>query len=162
MPRRLTAYAKTTVNPERSQAKIRKFLAEIGVEDVRTTQTRECLLIEFNYTPTDHDPDLKGVKVLGVRLKVNLPDTDGFEEREQIKRQYWRVLLYGLKVQLELVAVGSKTFAEAFLPDLLYTHKDTQMRLIEYLAPQIQQNILAGGSQLRLTTGHGKVQDGPE
>lgn len=156
MQRRLKAYEKTTVDPERSQANVRKLLANIGIEDVRTTQTRECLIIEFNYVPTDNDTDLKGVNVLGVRLKADMPDADTFKEREQIKRQYWRVLFYGLKVQLELVSVGSKTFAEAFLPDLLYTHQGKQMRLIEYLGPQIQENVLAGGSELLLTTDHGR------
>lgn len=154
------AYSQTQVSPAKSQEGMRKQLLKHGIEEIRFTETRSVVAIEFNcpkrlfILAEDKEKDV----VIGIRIEIGVPSAEKERDSERMKRQCWRALFYTVKVKLEIVSFGTRTLAEEFLGDILLRTKPggPQLRLIQVFGPQLEKRFLEGHSQLRLLDQRGE------
>lgn len=114
------AYAKrTNVDPERTQAEIKRTLRRYGAESFLAMERSKEATIGFE------------IKHLAVRIAVSIPELSEFALSEtgrdrsessaraahdQAIRQRWRALLLAIKAKLEAVETGISTLETEFMP----------------------------------------------
>lgn len=158
MAEKRRAYAETTVAVVKSQAEIRGLLLRYGAEQFGILEEENALAVI-------------GFKAHGrtVRVEVPLPNKEGgcctatgkwlnahspgarsFHEQEE--RRIWRAARAWIYTQLEAVESGIKTFEDAFLAD---TVVPGGRRLVEWIAPVMEEAEAVGRMPSRLTLGDG-------
>jgi len=144
MSRDISAYLKTKVNYYRTQEVINNLLEKQKITEIRHTQLKDQIILEFNY-PFPEKQELK----LGVRFILSLPKTDNDKERDRIRNQYYRALFYVLKSKLEAVEFGIREFGQEFLGDLIYKLPNGKTATVmEIISPQLERGFLEGKSEM--------------
>lgn len=145
----ISAYLRTKVPYHRTQEVITRLLEKNGIDEIRFTHLAKEIRIEFNYP---QDVDGKCLK-LGVRFVMPIPEASTEKERIQARDQRYRALFYILKTKLEAVEFGLREFGQEFLGDLIYRLPNGKVATVsEIIGPQLQENLLAGKSELLMLT----------
>jgi hypothetical protein len=126
------AYETTTVPVERSQAELRKLLAQYGAsrfafgeERDETTGERHAAVtfVRGTYAVRMRVPlkqvDERVVSSRYSRARTKTRDQIRDEQYEQEERRIWRVLAWNLKARMVAVEEGVESFEEAFLAHLV-------------------------------------------
>lgn len=127
------AYKYTELEAGQSKEKIEQMLNEIGITEIRFTQTNGMHQIEFMVKMQANEYPRK--------VRINVPVDLDDDDKERTKKRLFRVLYHHLKDKFVAIRSGLKEFEEEFLADIVIMHEGKEMRLGDVLTPQIKAKL---------------------
>ena len=131
------AYRYTHLEAGETQAKITDMLNELGISDVRITQSGTDWTAEF-IVKMRHDEAPR-------KIRINLPFDKNLGEdykwQKKRKDAIFRVLYWHLRSRFISVQNGLKELENEFLDDLVVMHKGQEMRLGDILVPKYKEML---------------------
>ena len=137
----LTAASKgTDIHWSKSQREIYKQLTELGLSEIRFTNQRDRLALEFCVTLPEREQP-RAVRIL-VPLRAQSADE---HQRERDLNRLHRVLFHHLQSKFVAIAAGLSDFDEEFMPHLVLADQHGHARTLgEALLPEYRQAIDSG------------------
>ena len=128
------AYKRTNLEASYSKGKIEKMLNELGITDIRFTQSGNDHQVEFMVRMQFNEFPRK--------VRINIPVDEMIKKnKEQTSNFLFRVLYHHLKEKFVAIKSGLKEFEEEFLADIVIMHEGKEMRLGDVLTPRIKNQL---------------------
>lgn len=132
------AYQKTNVKASDSQDQITKKLNELGITDIRFTQSGSDHICEF-LVKLQHQEYPRKVKI---NIPLNKDLDDSFKQKYQNdKNILFRVLFHNLKNRFVSIQNGLREFDEEFMSDICLIINGKEQRLGDIVIPQIKAQL---------------------
>ena len=136
------AFKGTDVHWSKTQTQIHRLLNELGITDIRFTNTSDRSVLEFLVKLDDTS------KPRAIRISNPIEESDSDDKREKQLNIVHRMLLAHLRAKFIAVGRGLKEFENEFMADLIVTDKaGRSVTMGEMMLPQYKHAIESGESK---------------